>query len=48
MHDTSSHMVWGDAFEKVRKLKVSEKVQLGSDQKKETGKRGKKEKVGPF
>lgn len=42
MHDTSSHMEWGDAFEKVGKLKESEKVQLGSDQKKETGKRGKK------
>lgn len=37
----SSHTVWGGVFEKVGKLRLSEKVQLGSDQKKETGKREK-------
>lgn len=44
MYDTSTHTVWGEALKKVGKLKVSEKVQLGSDQKKETGKRKKKKK----
>lgn len=49
MYDTSTHTVWGEALKKVGKLKVSEKVQLGSDQKKETGKeKKKKRKVDPF